>query len=251
MAKRSNLTSLISLLLSAERVVASTGSGISAESGVPTFRGEDGLWKTYRAEELATPMAFQHNPQLVWEWYDWRRQVMASKEPNAGHHVLAEWEKTFPDFALITQNIDGLHARAGSSNILELHGNIWKLRCTHEGTISKNFDAPLPEIPPRCPECGNLLRPHVVWFGESLDMGVLGQASRLSAGCDVMFVVGTSSVVQPAASLPLAALESGAAIVEVNPEETPLTSHAHFSFRGKAGEVLPKINDALKQTQIT
>lgn len=251
MDMRPNMTALISLLLSAERVVASTGSGISAESGVPTFRGEEGLWKTYRAEELATPMAFQHNPQLVWEWYDWRRQVMASKEPNAGHQVLAEWEKAFPHFTLITQNIDGLHAKAGSQNPLELHGNIWKLRCTHEGTISENFDAPLSDLPPRCPQCGSLLRPHVVWFGESLDTGILGQASRSSANCDVMFVVGTSAVVQPAASLPLAALESGAAIVEVNPQETPLTPHAHFSFRGKAGDVLPRIDDALKQTKMT
>ena len=245
MEEHSDLSRLIPLLQAAEKIVASTGSGISAESGVPTFRGEDGLWKTYRAEELATPMAFAHNPELVWEWYDWRRQLMASKEPNAGHQVLAEWEKSFPSFSLITQNIDGLHARAGSHNILELHGNIWKLRCTQEGTICDNHEAPLKELPPRCPQCGNLLRPHVVWFGESLDMGVLRQATQLSSECDIMFVIGTSAIVQPAASLPLAALEAGAKLVEVNPEATPLTPYAHFSFRGKAGEVLPQINAAL------
>ncbi|NOR15331.1 MAG: NAD-dependent protein deacylase [Candidatus Aminicenantes bacterium] len=247
MENRTDLSRLMPLLQAADRVVASTGSGISAESGVPTFRGKDGLWKTYRAEELATPMAFEHNPHLVWEWYDWRRQLMAAKAPNAGHRVLAEWEDSFPSFSLITQNIDGLHAKAGSRNILELHGNIWKLRCTQEGTLTENHETPLEEIPPLCSQCGSLLRPHVVWFGESLDMDILRQASQLSSDCDIMFVVGTSAVVQPAASLPLAALEAGAKIVEINPEPTPLTPHVHFSFRGKAGEILPQINDSLKQ----
>jgi len=249
MEDRSDLSQLIPLLQAADKVVTSTGSGISAESGVPTFRGKDGLWKTYRAEELATPMAFEHNPNLVWEWYDWRRQLMAAKEPNAGHQILAEWEDSFPSFSLITQNIDGLHAKAGSHNILELHGNIWKLRCTQEGTLTDNHDAPLKKIPPLCPDCGSLLRPHVVWFGESLDMGILRQSTQLSSDCDIMFVVGTSALVQPAASLPLAALEAGAKLVEINPEPTPLTPYANFSFRGKAGEVLPQINESLKKTQ--
>jgi NAD-dependent deacetylase len=247
MSEKENLATLVKMLHDKEKIAVLTGAGISAESGIPTFRGEDGLWKTYRAEELATPSAFHANPQLVWEWYDWRRGIIGSKEPHPGHKVLARWEKIFPDFALITQNIDGLHARAGSKNILELHGNIWKLRCTEEGTIAENHETPLKEIPPRCPECGALLRPHVVWFGESLSSSVLHKAFLLSSSCQVMFVVGTSAIVQPAASLPLSASEAGAKIVEINPDPTPLTSYSDFSFRGKAGEILPLINEELRQ----
>ena len=243
------ISRLIPLLRQAEKIVILTGSGISAECGIPTFRGDDGLWKTYRAEELATPSAFHSNPELVWEWYDWRRGLMGPKEPNPGHRVLARWEKTFPEFTLITQNIDGLHQKAGSVNILELHGNIWKMRCVQEGTIRENRDTPLREIPPLCPDCGHLMRPHVVWFGESLDMGILQQSSQLSSSCDAMFVIGTSAVVQPAASLPLAATQAGATVIEVNPEPTPLTPYVAFSFRGKSGEVLPAIDDKLRSTR--
>jgi len=241
-----DIRSLISILRSARRVVALTGSGISAESGIPTFRGEDGLWKTYRAQDLATPEAFARDPLLVWEWYDWRRNLMFSKQPNAGHEVLAAWETAFDDFSLITQNIDGLHDRAGSRRIIELHGNIWKLRCTREGTISENLEAPLSEMPPHCVHCGALMRPHVVWFGEPLDPDVIRQAAHQSAGCEVMFVVGTSAVVHPAASLPLTALESGATVVEINPEPTPLSSSVQFSIRGSSGDILPEIDAALK-----
>lgn len=247
MENTSEINDLIPWLLEAQGVSALTGSGVSAECGIPTFRGEEGLWKTYRAEELATPSAFKQNPKLVWEWYNWRRGLMAPKEPNPGHAVLAEWETFFPTFTLITQNIDGLHQKAGSQNVLELHGNIWKLRCTQEGTVLENREASLPEIPPLCPECGALLRPHVVWFGESLDMAVLHRATLISSACDVMFVVGTSAVVQPAASLPLAALNGGGKIVEINPEATPLTPHVDFSFRGKAGEILPEIDASLRK----
>lgn len=245
MENKDNIESLIQILQSTERVVVLTGAGISAESGIPTFRGQDGLWKTYRAEELATPTAFYHNPQLVWEWYDWRRGIINSKEPNSGHKVIARWENFFPSFNLITQNVDGLHQRAGSTNVAELHGNIWKVRCTEESTITENLDAPLSEIPPRCPECGALLRPHVVWFGESLQSSVLQSAFQLSSLCQVMFVVGTSAVVQPAASLPLTAAEARAKIVEVNPAPTPLTAYSDFSFRGGAGEILPLIDEKL------
>lgn len=246
MENKDNLNSLIEILQGAERVVVLTGAGISAESGVPTFRGQDGLWKTYRVEELATPTAFYHNPQLVWEWYDWRRGLIGSKEPNSGHKVIARWENLFPSFHLITQNVDGLHQRAGSKDVLELHGNIWKIRCTEEDTIMENHDTPLSEIPPRCPECGALLRPHVVWFGESLDSPVLHNAFHLSANCQVIFVVGTSAVVQPAASLPMAAAEAGAKIIEINPTPTPLSSSSDFSFRGGAGEILPLIDEKLR-----
>lgn len=242
---------LIGRLQRAENIVALTGSGISAESGIPTFRGEEGLWKTYRAQDLATPQAFARDPGLVWEWYDWRRGLMFPKQPNAGHQVLAAWEEVFPQFALITQNIDGLHRKAGSRNVLELHGNIWQLRCTREGTLVENHESPLSPLPPLCPDCGEMLRPHVVWFGEALDPDVIGQAFSHSARCDLMFVVGTSAVVHPAASLPLAALEAGATVVEINPEPTPLTQHASFSFRGKAGDILPHIDRALGENSGT
>lgn len=238
---------LIELLTRAKHVAVSTGAGISAESGIPTFRGKEGLWKKYRAEELATPTAFAQNPELVWEFYEWRRGIIAEKKPNPGHNVLARWESVFPVFSLITQNIDGLHQKAGSTDMLELHGNIWKLRCTEEGTISENHETPLKKIPPLCPDCGALLRPHVVWFGESLSPTVLQKAFQLSSECDVMFVIGTSALVQPAASLPLSAAETGAKIVEINPDPTPLTPYADFSFRGKAGEILPLIEEELKK----
>jgi NAD-dependent deacetylase len=251
MSEDQDMGALIGRLQRAENVVALTGSGISAESGIPTFRGEEGLWKTYRAQDLATPQAFDRDPELVWEWYDWRRGLMSPKEPNKGHRVLAAWEASMPQFALITQNIDGLHRLAGSQNVLELHGNIWKLRCTQEGTVRENLQSPLSPLPPLCPGCGALLRPHVVWFGESLDPQVIQQAFSLSARCDLMFVVGTSAVVHPAASLPLTALEAGATVVEINPEPTPLTQQVDFSFRGKAGEILPRIDQALSDNSGT
>jgi len=222
-----------------------TGAGISAESGVPTFRGEGGLWRQFRAEDLATPEAFQRDSKLVWEWYDWRRGLMAKVKPNPGHQTLARWEARFPEFALITQNIDGLHAQAGSKRIIELHGNIWKTRCLAEGQVSDNNDVPLKEIPPRCPSCGAMLRPHVVWFGESLDADELDRAFAASRRCRLMFVVGTSAVVHPAASLPVIAAQAGALVIEINPDPTPLTAEADFSFRGKAGDILPLLDQQL------
>lgn len=231
----------------AGRVAVLTGAGISAESGVPTFRGKDGLWKRYRAESLATPEAFERDPGLVWEWYDWRRGLIAPVEPNAGHRVLAAWEGLFGGLAVITQNVDGLHAKAGSRDIVELHGNIWKLRCTREGTIEEVKDTPLPHIPPVCPNCGSLCRPHIVWFGESLDPAVLDRAYELSRACQVMLVIGTSAIVQPAASLPLAASRAGAKIIEINLEPTPLTPHADYFIPGKAGEVLPALDKYLRK----
>jgi NAD-dependent deacetylase len=236
---------LADYLAGAERVVVLTGAGISAESGVPTFRGANGLWRQYRAETLATPEAFERDPSLVWQWYDWRRGLVAAIAPNAGHRVLADWENTFESFSVITQNVDGLHRKAGSRNVLELHGNIWRTRCTRENTVRENLESPLRAIPPVCPECGALLRPHIVWFGESLDPEILDQAFRLSRSCQAMFVIGTSSVVQPAAALPYAAAGAGARIIEINPERTPLTPHADHFIQGKAGEILPLLDEAL------
>ena len=230
-------------LAEAGRLCVLTGAGISAESGVPVFRGPGGLWRQYRAEELATPEAFASDPRLVWEWYDWRRSVVARAEPNAGHLALVELERRAADFTLITQNVDGLHERAGSRRVLKLHGDLWTLRCTGCGAESENRAVPLPEIPPRC-ECGALLRPGVVWFGEALPADVLEAAFSAAGRAEVFLVVGTSAVVQPAASLPLTAKQAGARLIEVNLEPTPLSALAEASFHGPAGELLPQLVEA-------
>ncbi len=224
----------------ATRVTALTGAGVSAESGVPTFRGADGLWKKHRVTDLATPEAFRRNPKLVWEFYNWRRELIARVSPNPAHYALAKLENKKPGFVLITQNVDGLHRMAGSINVLEIHGSIWKLRCTSCLYQEEDRRVPLPELP-RCPECKALLRPGVVWFGEALDHDILDQAFRASGNCEVMLVIGTSAVVHPAASLPMEARARGARIIEINPEETPQSVMADIAIRGKAGIVLPEI----------
>ncbi len=222
----------------AHRVTVLTGAGVSAESGVPTFRGAEGLWRNFRPEELATPQAFANDPKLVWDWYDWRRGLIAPLNPNPGHVAIAKMEGQFPEFLLVTQNVDGLHRLAGNKKIAELHGNIWFTRCTDEGTIAENRQVPMPEIPPRC-RCGALLRPHIVWFGESLDYDVFQSVLSACRACDVLVVAGTSSVVHPAASLAGMAKDSGAFVIEVNPEETPITDFVDVHLRGKSGEMLP------------
>lgn len=227
-------------LKGSERVVVLTGAGISAESGVPTFRGEGGLWRKYRATDLATPEAFESDPRLVWEFYGWRRQLLAPLSPNPGHYALAELERKIPHFTLITQNIDGLHQKAGSANILELHGNLWWVRCTRCGGLSENHTIPLPELP-RCDSCQGLLRPHVVWFGEMLDAGILDRAYQAIQECGVMLVVGTSGTVQPAASMGLIARKRGATVAEVNLDPTPYTDAYDISISGKSGEILPQL----------
>jgi len=239
-------TRVIAAFDPSKKIVVLTGAGISAESGVPTFRGEDGLWRRYRAEELATPAAFEADPKLVWEWYDWRRGIIGKAEPNPGHRAIAEMEGIFSHFTLITQNVDGLHRRAGSTKVIEIHGNLWDLRCVAEGTVREDTRVPLPEIPPRC-ACGALLRPHVVWFGESLDQGDLSRAYRLIEECDFLLVVGTSAVVQPVASFPLMAKRGGAFVLEVNMDPTPLSSLADASIQGKAGEILPPLLERIKE----
>ena len=228
-------------LRTAKRVVALTGAGISAESGVPTFRdAQTGLWAKYRAEELATPEAFLQNPRVVWDWYVWRRQLTDQAQPNPGHTALVEFQKRFETFTLITQNVDGLHARAGSRDVLELHGSIATTLCFDEQTPVIDFEDD-GSTSPRCPRCGGLLRPGVVWFGESLPRAILERAERAAATCDVLLSIGTSSLVHPAAGLPLLAKQRGALLIEVNPSPTPLTPHADQVLSGPAGQVLPQL----------
>lgn len=242
------------ILKDAGSIVVLTGAGISAESGVPTFRGEDGLWKSYRPEELATPQAFRRDARLVWEWYQWRRELIAGCEPNPGHGALARLALGREGVSLITQNVDGLHELAARREAgegepdaaipLELHGAIFRVRCTqcHERSGHRDaIDATSEETLPSCESCGALLRPDIVWFGESLDPWVLDESFRLAKEADVCLVVGTSALVQPAASIPLVTLEGGGAIIEVNPQETPLTRAARVSLRGASGEVLPAL----------
>lgn len=235
---------LVDALRTAGRIAVLTGAGISAESGVPTFRGPEGLWRRYRPEDLATPLAFARDPALVWEWYRWRRQRMAAVSPNPGHFALARMEARRPGFVLVTQNVDGLHAAAGSRNLVELHGNIWRDRCTSRPP--HRFDRQFGEGTegameiPRC-HCGAPLRPDVVWFGEGLAPGDLEAAIEAFREADLALVVGTSSVVYPAAALPGVAKSAGALVVEINPDETPLSGEADVVLRGPSGVVLPEL----------
>ncbi len=229
---------LARLLAQVERLVVLTGAGISVESGIPTFRGPEGLWRTFRPEELATPQAFERDPYLVWEWYDWRRGKIAPARPNRGHEAIVSLEECTPEFLLLTQNVDGLHRLAGSRRLLEIHGSIWEVRCLACGAVREDRRVPLP-LPPHCDACGGLLRPNVVWFGEALDPDILRQAEAALTRCQVVLVVGTSAVVQPAASFALWARQSGAKIVEINPDPTTLMARCDFALPGKAGDVLP------------
>jgi NAD-dependent deacetylase len=236
-------SSLVEALRAAHAVAALTGSGISAESGVPTFRDvQDGLWARYRPEELATPQAFRRNPKLVWGWYAWRRRLVAQAMPNAAHLALVELERRVPRLTLITQNVDGLHQRAGSQAVVELHGNINRTKCFREGVVVEDWED-AGQSPPVCPRCGGLLRPDVVWFGEALPLGALQAAVEAAGTCQIFFSIGTSGLVEPAASLAYAALQRGALVVEVNPAATPLSDDA-ISLRGPAGQVLPALVQA-------
>ena len=233
--------SLVETLRNAQSVAVLTGSGISAESGVPTFRdAQTGLWARYDPMDLATPEAFARDPRLVWEWYAWRRGLVEGAAPNSGHEALAELERHVPEFVLITQNVDGLHRRAGSQRIIELHGNIMRSKCSLEAVILEPGEDD-PDVPPSCPRCGASLRPDVVWFGEMLPQEALEEALKSAQNCDLFFSIGTSSLVQPAASLPFEALRSAVAVVEINLDETPLSRHAEYALRGRVGEVLPAL----------
>lgn len=227
-------------LREAQRITVLTGAGISAESGVPTFRGKDGLWRDHNVMDLVTPYGFSRDPKLVWEFYNWRRSLINGITFNPAHKALVDLEATVPHFTLITQNVDGLHLKAGSQNVLEIHGNLWKVRCTACGRIALDDASDMGDLP-ACKECGGLLRPHVVWFGESLDSDLLQRAVDASRNCDVMLVIGTSAVVQPAASLSMEARGCGAVVAEINLERTPQSGQVDFSILGKAGEIVPKL----------
>jgi NAD-dependent deacetylase len=232
---------LVELLRQARRVVALSGAGISAESGVPTFReAQRGLWAQYDPAELATPEGFARNPQRVWDWYVMRRQLIAQVEPNAGHRALAAWAQRRPGLVVVTQNVDGLHQRAGSDAVIELHGNILRTRCSAEGVLVDEWREVPGEVP-RCGQCAAYLRPDVVWFGEMLPPNAFARAERAVAAADLVLSIGTSSLVQPAAQLPYRALQAGIPVVEINPEATPLTPAASFSLRGAAGQILPAL----------
>jgi len=230
---------LLMRLCKARSVAVLTGAGISAESGVPTFRDDmTGLWARFRPEDLATREAFRRNPKLVWDWYQWRRGLIEKARPNAGHEALARLEDRFADFTLITQNVDDLHRKAGSRNVLELHGNIRHNKCFEDnGPVDDR--AAEGEAPPRCPRCGGRVRPDVVWFGEYLPQAELAAAFEASRRCEVFLCVGTSALVHPAASLPVEALKHDACLVEINPVETPLSPLCEFSLRGPAASMLP------------
>jgi NAD-dependent deacetylase len=232
------------VLARSAKLAVFTGAGISKESGIPTFREpETGLWAQYDPMQLATPEAYRKDPAFVWSWYEHRFGVAADAEPNPGHLAIAELESLLPRVVIITQNIDGLHQRAGSSQVIELHGSMHSFRCIdgrHRGYCWEDF-ADQEEKPPRCPECGDFLRPEVVWFGEGLPPDALNAAQRLSAGCDVMLIVGTSGVVYPAAAMPMIAKEAGATVIDVNPERDALAQTCDLFLRGPGGEVLPEL----------
>jgi len=238
---------LQSALHNARSVCVLTGAGVSAESGVPTFRGDDGLWKKFKPEELANFDAFIGNPELVWEWYSYRKQVMKTVQPNPAHSALVVLERLVADFTLVTQNVDNLHTRAGSKNVLELHGNIERSYCIECGAFANEVRLTADRKAPRCTTCGGLVRPDVVWFGELLPAEVFQKASAAADRCDLFLTVGTSAVVYPAASLPQIARTRGAYVVEINAEYTDISHRVHETLVGKAGEILPALVNELQK----
>lgn len=246
MAPGSDLGILKNKLASARAITVLTGAGISADSGVPTFRGTDGLWRNYRAEDLATPEAFERDPRLVWEWYNWRRELIAMKQPNPAHTTVVELERRYEQFWLITQNVDGLHRTAGSRKLSEIHGNIWKVRCTECQSVEENRDVPI-AILPTCRQCNGLLRPHIVWFGESLHAEDLARCASALQACDMLLVIGTSGVVYPAAGFASTAKEAGAFVAEINLDSTPQSDLADLSMRGRAKDVVPLLLETLDE----
>jgi len=236
--------SIIEQIKDIQKIVFVTGAGISQESGIPTFRGKDGLWRNYNAMELATIDAFYKNPKLVWEWYNERRRNIFAAQPNLGHKAITELEK-YAEVVILTQNIDGLHQKAGSTKVLELHGSIVKIKCSvcdFKDEIITEFS----EIPPLC-KCGNILRPDVVWFGESLPQDVWQKAIIFSSQCDLMIIAGTSLVVSPANTLPIYAKQNNAILIEINPEKTEMSSEMDLVIRNTSASALPKFVSMFKE----
>lgn len=229
------------LISGSNEIVVLTGAGISAESGIPTYRGEEGLWRNYDPHELATPEAFFKNPKLVWEWYDSRRAIMKNAKPNPGHFAITALEKEKKDFTLITQNVDGLHFAAGTRNVIELHGSLWEIKCTETECekLEKNYQVPIPELPPKCDACDAVMRPNTVLFGEIIPMERIDRCLFAIEQCDLLLIVGTSGVVEPAASMGLIAKKSEKPVVEINIDITPGTGLYDASVMGKSGEILP------------
>jgi NAD-dependent deacetylase len=235
-------------LQAVSRITVLTGAGISAASGVPTFRGKEGLWKSYSPQDLATPDAFHRNPELVWEWYNWRRELISKCRPNPAHQVLALWSRRYAGFTLITQNVDGLHEKAGTGNVIRFHGSIWEVLCWNrcESSPPRWIDETVPfsQIPPSCPHCGGLIRPGVVWFGENIDPDVLEKSAR-ALDCEVFMTIGTAAQVYPAASLADQARRRGAFTVEINLDETPASDNVDLSIRGPAETILQEIENSI------
>ena len=224
----------------AQRVLVLTGAGVSAESGVPTFRGggKTAVWKGMPFDVISSGQMLERDLPAVWEWFDYRRGVLSSLSPNPAHYEIARWQDRFPEFTLVTQNVDGLHRKAGSRNVVELHGNVWRARCTRCRLVHDMSQSARPDA---CPDCGNPLRPDVVLFGEMLPPGAFEFASAKASQCDLCFVIGTSALVYPAARLPAEAKSAGAFVCEINPERTPLSGFCDEVLTGKAGEIVPQI----------
>jgi len=230
-------------LINSKKIVFVTGAGISQESGIPTFRGKDGYWRKHDPMKLATIDAFFDNPNLVWEWYEYRRNNILSVKPNGGHFAIADMEK-FRDVVVLTQNIDNLHQRSGSTNVLELHGSIIRIKCT-VCNFSDNITQSFESLPPKC-TCGNILRPDVVWFGEELPHNIWKNAMKEASTCDIMIIVGTSLAVSPANTLPIYAKQNGATLIEVNPEKTVMSNNMDLSIQATSATILPKILSIFK-----
>ena len=240
------LNAVCRTIIESEHLIALTGAGVSAESGIPTFRGKNGLWRKYRAEELATFSAFMNNPKLVWEWYSWRISMILRAKPNPAHISLAKLEKIGILKALITQNVDNLHERAGSEKIIKLHGDILTVKCI-SCDYKTRLQAPPSEIPPSCPQCGDLLRPGVVWFGEPLPREALEVAMLHASIADAIIVIGTSGVVYPAGAIPYIVKERNGKIIEINISRSTISPIADYFIEGKAGEILPIILSSVEK----
>ncbi len=233
-------------IINSKYLIALTGAGVSSESGIPTFRGKNGLWKQYKADELATPEAFKKNPKLVWQWYSWRISIVLSAKPNPAHYSLAYLEKIGILKALITQNVDDLHERAGSKNVIKLHGDILTVKCPSCGYEHRIWKPPQ-IIPPKCPRCRSIMRPGVVWFGERIPPDIIDKALSEAEKADVILVIGTSGVVMPAGAIPEIVKRNGGKVIEINIERTAISPIADIFIKGKAGEVLPKIVEEINR----